>query len=144
MGVEYTLNTRGLDRLIARFPDRVDVFVRAVAFKLVAAIMRRAKVDTGFMRASVYAATRGLNGRIEAQKAAFSAAKSAGKRRTINQFSGGVGKVEPGEAVVTMGAAYAIYVENKTPFFGPAVKEVESELLTMLNDLAAKLQGDAG
>lgn len=143
MGVEVRLDTRGLDRLIARFPDRVDVFIRAVAFRLVALVMQRAAVDTGFMRASVFASMRGLSGRVEAQKAAFGAAKKAGKRRTIHQFSVGAGQVNPGEAVVAVGASYAKFVEAKKPFFAPAVKQVEGEMETLLQALATKLESDA-
>ena len=116
MGVEYTLNTRGLDRLVARLGDRLDVFVRALAFDVEGTAKRLAPVDTGFLRSSIAVRDKRVGD---------------GEAEVVVGAEYGV--------YVEVGARG----RTPRPFLASALKIVEAKIEPMLQALAAKIEGDA-
>jgi HK97 gp10 family phage protein len=116
MGVEYTLNTRGLYRLIDRLGDRLDAFVRALAFDVEATAKRLAPVDTGFLRSSIAVRDKRIGD---------------GEAEVVVSAEYGI-YVETGARGRT-----------PRPFLGSAVRIVGAKVEPMLQALATKIEGDA-
>jgi HK97 gp10 family phage protein len=116
MPVTVSLDTRGLDRLAARLGDRVDAVVRTLAFRVEAAAKKKAPVDSGFLRSSIQVRDK---------------------------------RIGDGQAEVIVGAEYGLAVHEGArgraarPFLADAVKEVESELPTVLAAFAGQIEKDA-
>ena len=93
-------------------------------------------IDTGALRASIYADTRGVNGYAAAEAEARAAAGSPGKRsgKPHEHFEMlPAEKAGAMEGIAAVGAEYALNVEAGTvhvpprPFWDPAVDEVVHE-----------------
>jgi hypothetical protein len=105
-------------RIKGQVDDRTKEAAAKLAFDIQGKTQAASRVDTGFMRASVYTTTvNGVN----------SSAMGNGRYRDKRGYMAKRRAVAPhglsgADAVVGIGAIYAIYVERKYPFFRPAIE----------------------
>lgn len=123
--------------LIRKSPEKAKELVKKAAFELEARAKLEAKVDTGFMRNSIYTVTFAGSGYAAAKQAAEAANPDA-------RMIGEVGTPGEYQAFVAVGAEYAIYVEYGTrfmaaqPFMTPAVEQVRKSFERAVKDELVK------
>ena len=128
--MNWTLDTKEIDRIIKDADTNADKIVRKLTFKGVGYAKENAAVDTSAMRNSVYAVTANEDGYAEASGKAMGAAwQQAGEiRETEPHPAPGNGEARFGPCV-----DYALYQEFGTskmaahPFMIPAIEQLRKE-----------------
>ncbi len=152
-----TLDTRELDNLIKKEPERAARIIKSTAFRVESYAKHRAPVDTGALKNSIYT---NLYGQSGIARMALNAARHTvvshrkGKspsKKTMKKAQAWADKryiplpspKSPYEAIVGPSVEYGIYVEAGTrrmkarPYLGPAVEAARQEFLTKWKDLFA-------
>ena len=124
--------TRKLQRLSNAAQSRIlNQVVASGAFVVEGYAKIEAKVDTGFMRNSIYVKTAEFSGYGEAS---FAAAKALPVTAASRAMLPEVPRLPTGTAVVAVGAEYGVHVEYLTkPFMRPAVDAHRPEIERAMN-----------
>ena len=146
-------------------PEVLGQVVRKTAFDVQAGAARRAPVDTGFLRNSIYVTTYGestYGETLRKRTTVSSKPTKSGRPRKLSRkqrillvkSADLLDEVEmPGDdmtAYVAVGAAYGIYVEFGTrympakPYFYPAVEHARAGFESALSRIEDKLKKAAG
>lgn len=134
MAKTVTLDTKVLDAIIKNLGGNVEQAVAKAAFAIEGRAKRKAPVDTGALRASIYVS---MQGHADRSSQAMAEAHSRRPGVTTNALpvprdkqTAFVGpSVEYGQEVELGGATRA-----GTPYLQPAVRETEAEFRKLLGD----------
>jgi hypothetical protein len=126
MRITTKVDTRRLNRILARVPGRAEENNRAIAFRIEAIAKTKSPVDTGANKASIYVVTRKHNG-YAAARAEAAARRPEARIEPLPSPKGTDAHVGPAmeySAALEFGSA----ARSGRPYLTPAVREAEAHL----------------
>jgi len=138
MDVQVSLDTADWKRLEDALPGIGERWAMTMALLAEGFVKLRARVDTGFMRASVFVISRMRNGQFgtSTRSQARTEARALAKRSFADNPS-----PDSSETLLVVGAEYGEFVEDKHPWFEPGVRAAQGQGETVLQQLIHQAGG---
>jgi hypothetical protein len=138
MDIDVRLDTADWERFEREIPGIAERWTSTMALMAEGFIKLLARVDTGFMRASVFVISRRSNGQfgLSTKSRARAEARALAKRAFSDSPL-----TASAESIVAVGAEYGEFVEEKHPWFEPGVKAAQDRGDQVLQQLINQAGG---